>query len=629
MESTKSLLRIVTTGSVDDGKSTLMGRLLYETRSIFEDQFESIRKTSQRRGQSEVDLSLLLDGLAAEREQAITIDVAYRYFETSERKFILADCPGHVQYTRNMVTGASNADCAIVLIDARNGMVTQSRRHAFILSLLQIRHIIVVINKMDLMDYSQSVFDHIKDDYLDFSEKLEIPDLTFIPVSALNGDNVTRLSSEMPWYSGPTLLQHLESIRVQSEHNRVDFRFPVQCVIRPNLDFRGFAGRIASGTIRPGEEIAVLPSGRTSIVKTIETYDGPLQEAFAPQSILITLEDEIDVSRGCMIVRRKNLPHVGHRLEATICWMDDIPLQPGKPYLLKHTTNTVKAFVSEIVYRFDVDTLHRKPASTLELNDIGKVEIQTTLPIFFDPYKLNPSTGSFILIDQLTNKTIGAGLIRGETTTLEDVTSNENSSQRKSPNILPAKLNIPMETRETRNGHRAAVLWFTGLSGSGKSTLGRALETALYERGCQTMLLDGDQLRQGLCGDLGFSIADRSENIRRAGEVAKLFYTSGHITICTFISPIAKDRDFVRSLFPSDGFHEFYVNCPLDVCIQRDPNQLYQNALIGNIKDFTGIASVYEPPAKPEMDLRTDVDKMDIQIENLLNYLESHFIIKS
>lgn len=628
MSSSKSLLRIVTTGSVDDGKSTLMGRLLYETRSIFEDQFESIQKTSMKRGQEEVDLSLLLDGLAAEREQAITIDVAYRYFETEKRKFILADCPGHVQYTRNMVTGASTADCAVVLIDARNGMLTQSKRHAFILSLLQIRHVIVVVNKMDMVDYAQDVFERIVLAYREFAERLDMPNLAFLPVSALRGDNVTRLSPKMPWYTGPTLLELLESIHIQPDHNLVDFRFPVQSVIRPDQGFRGFAGRIASGTIRPGEEVAVLPSGRTSIVKSIVTYDGPLSEAFAPQSVVLTLADEIDVSRGCMIVRRKNLPMVGRRIEAILCWMADEPMRPGRAYLLKHTSNTVKAFVSELVYRFDVETLHRQQAGSLDMNEIGRVELETTQPIHFDPYKLNRSTGSFILVDPVSNMTAAAGMIRGMTSELDEVTRLERKPTGGiSPNTMPAPANIPREAREERNGHAAVVLWFTGLSGSGKSTLGRALERLLYERGCQVVMLDGDQLRQGLCGDLGFSAADRTENIRRAGEAARLFFDTGHIVICSFISPIAKDRDAVRRLFPAGRFVEIHVACPLEICMERDPNRLYQKAVRGDIREFTGIESAYEPPQAPEVRLNSAEEGIEACLSAVMQHLSREKLV--
>ncbi|MDR3671587.1 MAG: adenylyl-sulfate kinase [Holophaga sp.] len=621
MTKQKSLLRIVTTGSVDDGKSTLMGRLLFETKSIFEDQFEAIRNTSAKRGQKEVDLSLLLDGLAAEREQAITIDVAYRYFETPVRKFIIADCPGHEQYTRNMVTGASTADCAIVLIDARSGVLRQSRRHGFILSLLQVPHVLVVVNKMDQVGFDPAVYQGILDDYEAYAHRLEFRNLTFMPICALQGDNVAARSARMPWYEGPTLLQFLENLHVNPEQNLVDFRFPVQSVIRPNQAFRGFAGRIASGAVRPGEEITVLPSGLRSTVKSIETFDGPLAEAFAPQSVVLTLADEIDVSRGSMLARPHNLPLVGSHLDAVLCWMDEAPLEPGAPYLLKHTSQTVKASISKVIYRFDVDTLHRQDAAQLGLNDLGRVELETTLPLFFDPYKLNRVTGAFILIDPVSNRTVAAGMIRGKPA------PGAGLQQTHSPNTFARLPNIPRAAREARNGHGAAVLWLTGLSGAGKTTLGRALEQALHDRNCQTMLLDGDQVRQGLCRDLGFSREDRTENIRRVGEVARLFFDSGHIVICTFISPIAKDRASVRALIPQGRFFEVLVDCPVEVCIGRDPNGLYRAALQGKIVDFTGISAGYEPPAAPEAVAHTDQEPLERLTAGLLLQLEQAGII--
>jgi bifunctional enzyme CysN/CysC len=620
MDAQKTLLRVVTTGGVDDGKSTLMGRLLYETNCVLADQLEAVRKTSAQRGERGVDLSLLFDGLAAEREQRITIDVAYRYFETPRRRFIVADCPGHEQYTRNMVTGASTADCAIVLVDARNGLVTQSKRHAFILSLLQVPHVLVVVNKMDQVEFAESVYRRILDDYGAFAQRLEFRDLSFLPACALDGDNVTVRSDRMPWYDGPSLLHYLESLHVAADRNLIDFRFPVQGVIRPNHDFRGFAGRIASGTIRAGDEIAVLPSGRASRVASIETFEGPVDEAFAPQSVVLTLADEIDVSRGCMLVRPRNLPQTGTRLDASLCWMNEAPLRPGEPYVLKHTTRTVKAFVSKLVSRFDVDTLHRQDSATLGLNDLGRVEIQTTQPLFFDPYKVNRSTGSFILIDPVNNATVAGGIIRGRASDLDGVRHGERS-QRQSPNTVARRANIALEIREARNRHKAAVVWLTGLSGSGKSTIGKGLEKALFDRGRQTMLLDGDQLRQGLCGDLGFSPEDRTENIRRAGEIAKLFFESGHIVICTFISPITQDRAFVRSLLPEGRFWEVHVDCALEVCMERDPNGLYARAVRGEIGNFTGVSAGYEPPASPEVRLRTDQCEPAAAIADLVRRL--------
>ena len=578
----KTLLRLVTTGSVDDGKSTLIGRLLYETRAIYEDQLAAVEKTSKKKGYEEVDLALLLDGLSAEREQGITIDVAYRYFETPKRKFIIADSPGHEQYTRNMVTGASTAELAIILIDARNGVLTQSRRHGLLVSLLQVPHLVVAVNKMDLVGYSQSVYDEIVATYEAFSEKLDIHDLTFIPVSALKGDNIIARSKNMPWYEGMPLLHYLEHVHVTQDRNLVDTRFPVQYVIRPHQDFRGFAGRMLSGILRPAEEIVVLPSGKSSTIQSIVTYNGKIEEAFPPQSVVVTLNDEIDISRGDMIVRTNNLPQVSNHFGAILCWMDDRnSLSQSTSYYLKHTTRTVKAFVSRLVYKIDVNTLHREQTNTLNLNEIGRIELKTSLPIFFDSYKTNRQTGSFILIDPVTQNTVAAGMIRDVVRTVEEVTegqgvstlalTKEEQQRQKSAHIVWKDLNIPRAVREQRNQHQAAVLWFTGLSGSGKTTIARRLEKLLYERGCQTMLLDGDHLRHGLCGDLGFSDEDRSENIRRVGEVARLFFEGGHLVLCTFISPFKKDRDRVRSLIPEGQFFEIAVQCDLEVCKRRDP----------------------------------------------------------
>jgi bifunctional enzyme CysN/CysC len=619
----KSLLRFTTTGSVDDGKSTLIGRLLYETKSIYDDQYEAIKKTSQRKGFKEVDLAYLLDGLAAEREQGITIDVAYRYFETPNRKFIITDTPGHVQYTRNMVTGASKADCAIILIDARNGVLTQSKRHGFIISLLQIPHLIVAVNKMDLVDYDQQVFNRIAEEYDGYSQKLDIHDIVYIPVSALKGDNVVGKSKKMPWYDGTTLLHCLENIHVSADRNLVDFRFPVQCVIRPHLDFRGFAGKIVSGTITPEEDVVILPSGKTTKIKSITTYDGELPEAFSPQSVVLSLTDEVDVSRGDMIVRKKNLPHIENSMEAIICWMDEKAMTMTTPYIMKHTARSVKASIAKIVYKIDIDTLHRKPADTFELNDIGRVEIKTATPLFFDPYKINHATGSFILIDPLTNHTVAAGMIRDAIRHIEDYQDDSAEGGdhiRKSAHVVWRDLNIAPSEREKQNGHNACLLWFTGLSGSGKSTIAMALERRLFARKCKTVLLDGDHLRHGLCSDLGFSPADRKENIRRAGEVAKLFFEQGNIVLCTFISPFKRDRMSLRRLFPEGKFIEIYIKCDVNECLKRDPNGLYKKALSGSIKDFTAIHSPYEAPDHPEITIDTE----NMSPEKCVDVIEDH-----
>jgi bifunctional enzyme CysN/CysC len=599
------LLRFTTAGSVDDGKSTLIGRLLYETGAVPEDQLEAVRAASRRRGEGYLNLALLTDGLRAEREQNITIDVAYRYFATPRRRFIIADTPGHLQYTRNMVTGASTAELAVVLVDARKGVLTQSRRHGFLSSLLGIPHVVVAINKMDLVEYAQDVFETIAAEYRDFAARLEVPDLSFIPVSALHGDNVVERSARMPWYTGATLLHHLETVNVSGARNPVDFRFPVQYVVRPHQDFRGFAGRVASGTVRQGEEVVVLPGGRASRVRSVETADGPLTEASAGDSVLLTLEDEIDVARGDMLVRRRNLPAVATRLDAMVCWMDERPLDPSAAYLLLHTTRRVKAFITEVVYRIDVDTLHRAPAKTLEMNDIGRLQLSTAQPLCFDPYARNHVTGSFTLVDPHTHATVAAGMIRGEAQAAAAPVG-EAPPRPVSPDVAWEEWNVPRAEREARNGHGAAVLWFTGLSGAGKSTIARALERALFAARCQTMLLDGDQVRHGLCGDLGFSPADRTENLRRAGEAARLFFEQGSIVLCTFVSPYAADRDRVRGLLPPDRFLEVHVRASVETCAARDPKGLYARAARGELTGLTGVDAPYEPPARPEIDADTE-----------------------
>ncbi|MBV9774697.1 MAG: adenylyl-sulfate kinase [Gemmatimonadetes bacterium] len=593
------LLRVSTAGSVDDGKSTLIGRLLYDTKSLFDDQLEAVERSSRQRGEAYLNLALVTDGLRAEREQNITIDVAYRFLATPRRKFIIADTPGHLQYTRNMVTGASTADLAVVLVDARKGVLTQSRRHGFIASLLRIPHVLVAVNKMDLVDYSEEVYGQIVREYGEFAQKLDVQSLTFVPISALQGDNVVEKSGSMPWYDGGTLLHHLETVNVGANRNLVDFRFPVQYVIRPHQDYRGFAGRLASGTLRPGEEVVVLPGNVASRVRSIDTPDGPLGEAAAGDSVVVTLEDEVDVSRGDMLVRRRNLPTVGHRLDAIVCWMHEKPLDRTTPYLLMHTTRQVQAFVAELDYRIDVDTLHREEARTLGLNDIGRVEITTAAPLFFDPYAQNRATGSFILVDPHTHATVAAGMIRGEPRELEE------APRTASPNVRWEEWNVPRAEREARNGHGAAVLWLTGLSGAGKSTIARAVERELFALGCRTMLLDGDQLRHGLCGDLGFGRDDRRENIRRAGEVARLFFESGAIVLCAFVSPFREDRDAVRALVPEGRFLEVFVDADLDTLRRRDTKGLYARAMEGEIPEFTGVSSPYEPPPAAELVLRT------------------------
>ncbi len=641
------LLRFSTAGSVDDGKSTLIGRLLYDTKSIFQDQMEQIEGASRKLGEEGVNLALLTDGLRAEREQKITIDVAYRYFATPKRKFIIADTPGHIQYTRNMVTGASTADLAVVLVDARKGVLTQSKRHAFITSLLGIPHVIVAVNKMDLVEWSEAVFEEIREEFRRFARKLTIQNISFVPMSALRGDNVVTPSEHMPWYQGGPLLHKLETVSVGGRRNAIDFRFPVQYVIRPNQDFRGFAGSVASGSVKPGEEVVVLPSGFSTRVRTIETFDGPQGEAGPGDAVVLTMEDELDISRGDMVVRKKNVPTVGTRFEAYLCWMDETPLEPTRPYALLHTTRQVQAFVDKLEYRVDVDTLHREPADTLQLNEIGRVEILASQPIFHDSYRVNIATGSFALVDLHTNRTVAAGMIRGEVRRVEEVeppgrgedaaSGPSAPSERAaspparaiSPDVTWEGWNIPRAEREARSGHGAAVVWFTGMSGAGKSTIARAVERRLFQRGIRTMLLDGDQVRHGLCGDLGFSPADRTENIRRVGEVARLFFEQGSVVLCTFVSPYRADRDRVRSLFPEGRFLEVHVHAPLEALKRRDPKGLYRREERGEIGALSGSRGPYEPPDAAEIKLDTFETAEGVSVERVLEELASRGILES
>jgi len=644
-----NLLRFTTVGSVDDGKSTLIGRLLMDTQNIYDDQLEAVKKVAKRKGETEIDLSLLTDGLAAEREQGITIDVAYRYFQTSKRKFIIADTPGHVQYTRNMVTGASTANLAIILIDARRGVLEQSRRHGFIASLLQVSHMIVAVNKIDLVDYSQEVYDAIVEEYDEYSRKLDIKDITYVPVSALKGDNVVVKSEKMPWYDGPTVLHMLENVHIGSDFNIRDFRFPVQYVIRPDLNFRGYAGRVVAGTVSPGEEIAVLPSGLVSKVKTITTMDGDLEEARAPQSVVITLEDEIDISRGDMIVRRHNLPQVENNIDVILCWMGNDPLEIGKSYFIKHTTRTVNASITKLIYMFDVNTLHRTDATehnlfceliktthhtdvnTLLLNEIGRAEIKLTQPIMLDQYNKNRETGSFIVIDPDTNFTVGAGMIRGAVRSIEETIHLEGKTDVEEE--LPVKVEIDrdpvsLKEREERYKHKTAVIWFTGLSGSGKSTIAKSLERILFSTGIHTALLDWDKLYHGLCKDLSFSDQDRIENTRRAGEVARVFYEHGSLVLCTFVSPLRCQRDQVKALIPEGRFFEVFVRCSLQTCIQRDPRGLYKKAIDGEIPQFTGINSPYEEPLNPDVILDSEHKSIEENLRAILDMLKRKGIIR-
>lgn len=614
------LLRFTTAGSVDDGKSTLIGRLFYDSKSIFEDQMEAIEKSSKSSGEEDVNLALLTDGLRAEREQKITIDVAYRYFATPKRKFIIADTPGHTQYTRNMVTGASTADLAVILVDASKGLLTQSRRHAFISSLLRIPHLVVAINKMDLVDYDEKVFNEIVAEFRDFAKKLNVSDITYIPISALKGDNVVEKSKQTGWYNGSTLLHHLETVKVDAGENIVDFRFPVQYVIRPNQNFRGFSGRISSGHIRPGDEITVLPSGLSSRVKEIVTRDKNLEIAYPGDSVTLTIEDEIDISRGDMIVRKNNVPTVSSDFEAYICWMNEKPLELDKQYILQHTSQVVQVFAKKLIYRMNVDSLNRENADGLNLNEIGRVKLKTSQPIFYDAYQINKKTGSFVIIDPATNVTIGAGMIRSGST--ESKSSKETTELQKSPNVVWEPWNIPREVREKRNGHPAKLLWLTGISGAGKSTIAKAVEKKLWDAGKQTVLLDGDQVRHGLNGDLGFSPADRTENIRRVGELARLFFEHGNIVICTFVSPYKKDRDAVRRLFPEADFQEIHITCNPETAQERDPKGLYAKAAKGEITGLTGFDAKHETPENPALSIDTDALSVDEAAEKILKLVD-------
>lgn len=618
------ILRFSTAGSVDDGKSTLIGRLLYDSKAIFEDQLQAIEQASTARGDAAVELALLTDGLRAEREQGITIDVAYRYVTTPKRKFIIADTPGHIQYTRNMVTGASTTELAIVLVDARKGVLTQSKRHTFIASLLQIPHLVVAVNKMDLVGYSEDVYKQIVADYNAFVGRLNVRDVVYIPISALHGDNVVRQSDSMPWYDGTTLLHHLETVNIGANRNSIDFRLPVQYVIRPHQNFRGFAGQIVSGRVAIGDEVVSLPTGLRSQVSAIWRGEENCERASVGDSVVLTLSDEIDISRGDMLVRVRNLPHKSNQIDATLCWVNEEPMDPRGSYWLQHSTRQVRAFLQDLNYRINVDTMHREAADILHLNEIGRVQITTTQPLFFDSYQINRATGSFILIDPHTNNTVAAGMIRDRARRVSELverTEQQEGERQRSANVVWEQTAITLPMRETLNGHQAAVLWFTGLSGSGKSTISQTLEQRLYGLGVRTFSLDGDNVRHGLNGDLGFSPQERMENIRRVAEVAKLAFEHGNIVLCTFISPYAADRAVARSLVPEGRFWEVYVKCDLSVCQQRDPKGLYARALQGEIPNFTGITAPYEEPQQPEIVVETDLHTADALSVKILQEL--------
>ena len=611
------LVRLATAGSVDDGKSTLIGRLLYDSKAIFADQLDAVERTSRERGDGYTNLALLTDGLRAEREQGITIDVAYRYFATPRRKFIIADTPGHVQYTRNMVTGASTADLALVLIDARNGVLEQSRRHAFIASLLGIPHLVVCVNKMDLVEWSRERFDEIRNEFRSFATKLEVHDVTFVPVSALHGDNVVSRSANMPWYEGTSLLHHLEDVYIASDRNLIDARFPVQYVIRPQSgtdhdlhDYRGYAGTVAGGTFKPGDEVVVLPSGFTSSVAEVRGPGGDeLAEAFPPQSVTLRLADDIDISRGDMICRPHNRPFVGQDVDAMVCWFaDQSTLTKGTRFRVQHTTRSVLSTVEYLDYRLDVNTLHRdESATSLSLNEIGRVRLRTQAPLMFDPYRRNRATGGFILVDPSTNNTVAAGMIVGaEPANITNVIWHDTAVER------------------DQRPSQGLTVWLTGLSGSGKSTVAVEVERKLVASGRPAYLLDGDNLRHGLNAGLGFTADDRAENVRRVGEVAKLFADAGMVAVVSLVSPYRADRDRVRASHEAAGlrFVEVFVDTPLDVCEARDPKGFYAKARAGEITGFTGVDDPYEAPEHAELVLRPGHGSPAAMADWVLSHIE-------
>ena len=605
----KSLLRFITCGSVDDGKSTLIGRLLYESKLVFEDQLAALEVDSKKVGTQggDLDFALLVDGLAAEREQGITIDVAYRFFSTEGRKFIVADTPGHEQYTRNMVTGASTADVAVILIDARKGVLTQTRRHSYIVSLLGIKHVVLAINKMDLIEFSKDLFDAIVQEYRDFAEQIGLTNITAIPLSALKGDNMLERSSRIAWYTGPTLMEYLETVEIEDDLQSKPFRLPVQWVNRPNQNFRGFAGTIASGVVRVGDALRALPSGRQSKVARIVAYDGDVEQAVAGQSVTLTLTDEIDVSRGDVLAAAESPPAVADQFQSTIIWMHEEPMLPGRPYLLKIGTRTVTGSITAPKYKVNVNTLEHLAAKQLELNEIGVCNISLDRPIAFDPYADNREMGGFILIDKLTNDTVGAGLL--------------SFALRRAENIHWQALDVNKQARASLKGQRACVLWFTGLSGAGKSTVANLVEKRLHALGRHTYTLDGDNVRHGLNKDLGFTDADRVENIRRVAEVSKLMVDAGLIVLVSFISPFRSERRLARELMQEGEFFEVFVDTPLEEAEKRDPKGLYKKARRGELKNFTGIDSPYEPPEKPEIHLRTALFSPEQAAEEILTSL--------
>ena len=625
----KELLRFLTAGNVDDGKSTLIGRLLYDTQLIYEDQLAAVKRDSERKGTTggEIDLSLLMDGLKAEREQGITIDVAYRYFSTSKRKFIIADCPGHEQYTRNMATGASNCDLAIILIDARHGVQQQTRRHSFIVSLLGIKHVVVAINKMDLVGWSEAVYERIKAEYVEFATRLEMNDLRVVPISALKGDNIVEPSTHTPWYQGETLLHLLETVHIASDRNLIDLRFPVQYVNRPNLDFRGFCGTVASGVIRQGDEIQVLPSNQRSRVKSIVTYEGEIPEAFPPMAITVVLEDEIDVSRGSLLVHPNNVPRVDRHLEAMLVWMAEAPMTPGKSYLVKQATNLVSGSVSRLHYRVDVNTLRREEVGSLAMNEVGRCTVTLSRPVAVDPYRHNRAMGAFIVIDRLTNRTVGAGMVLDRRLSDDRAPSSWDGDTREAARAAAPTAVAPAE-RATRFGQQPTTVLFTGLEAAGKTTLAYALERRLFDAGRAVAVVDGKQMRQTISRDLGFTYADRSENLRRAADVSRLLNDAGLIALCALMAPDASVRAKARAAIGEDRFVLVHVATPLEVCRARDPHGTYGRADSGELGDFPGVSAPYEAPADADLVVDTSVEPLERSVDRLMALLEARGVFQ-
>jgi adenylyl-sulfate kinase len=613
----KDLLRLLTAGSVDDGKSTLIGRLLFDSKRLYEDQLVALERDSKRVGHAgeNIDYALLLDGLKAEREQGITIDVAYRYFSTNRRKFIIADTPGHEQYTRNMVTGASTANLAIILVDAKNGVITQTKRHTFLISLLGIKHVILAVNKMDLVDYKKEVFDQICEDYKTFLTRLNIPDIHFIPMSALHGDNVVNLSDKMPWYKGQPILELLETIHVSSDRNFTDLRYPVQYVLRPEHNFRGFSAKVASGIVRKGDQVMVLPSRKTSKVKEIVTYDGDLDYAFPPQSVTLTLEDEIDISRGDMLVHPNNQPRIERHFEAMLVWMDEKDMNPNTNFIIKQTTNLTKARIDTIRYKIDVNTMHRSEVDHFKLNEIGRVVMTTSKTLFFDAYERNHETGSFILIDPVTHNTSAVGMII-DRVSAEDLPSRITDAEREK--IAQGESLVSTLERENKYQQKGQTIWITGLHGSGKTDVAYMLEKRLFDLGHVTVLLDGHNIRSGLSRELDYSSADRAEHLRRVAEVCRLLNRQGIITICTFISPLKDTRRQIEEIIGKDKFSLVYMATDLETSKKNKPD-LYKKAEDGKLQHLAGVDAPYEVPENPDVTLDFKSKNIEAIVEIIQN----------